>query len=66
MIKVQILEIHEEVHSSPPTEKNPSERHSIIQEEEDPSSYNIEEIFESFTFNLFKKEVGRKRVHNQK
>ena len=38
----------------------------IIQEEEDLSRYNIEEIFESFTFNLFKKEVSRKRVHNEK
>ena len=47
-------------------EKNPYERHSIIQEEEYPSSYNIEEIFEAFTFNLFKKEVNRKRVWNEK
>ena len=48
-------------------EKNPSKRHSITQEEkEDPSSYNIEEIFEAFTFNLFKKEVSRKRVRNEK
>jgi hypothetical protein len=46
--------------------KNPSQRHSIIHEEEDPSSYNIEEIFESFTFNLFKKEVIRKRVCSEK
>ena len=66
LIGVQIPEIHEEVHSSPPTEKNPFERHSIIQEEEDPSSYNIEEIFEAFTFNLFKKEVRQKIVHNEK
>ena len=66
LIEVQIPEIHKEVHSSPPTEKNPFERHSIIQEEEDPSSYNIEEIFEAFTFNLFKKEVSRKRVHSEK
>ena len=35
LIEVQIPKIHEEVHSSPPTENNPSERHSIIQEEED-------------------------------
>ena len=33
LIEVQIPEIHEEVHSSPPTEKNPSEMHSIIQDE---------------------------------
>ena len=64
-IEVQIPEIHEEVHSSPTTEKNPSKRHLVIQEEENPSSYNIEEIFEAFTLNLFKKEVSRKRVRNE-
>ena len=32
----------EEVHSSPVMEKIPSERHSMIQEEEHPSSYKIE------------------------
>ena len=47
-------------------EKNPFEKHSIIQEEEDPSSYNIEEIFEAFTFNLYKNDVSRKRVYNEK
>ena len=31
----------EEVHSSPVMEKIPSERHSVIQEEEHPSNYNI-------------------------
>ena len=31
----------EEVHSSPVTEKVPSERHYVIQEEDHPSSYNI-------------------------
>lgn len=67
LIEVQIPEKHEEVHSSPTKDKNQSERHSKIQEEEeDPSSYNIEEIFEAFTFNLFKKEVSRKRIHNEK
>ena len=66
LIEVQIPEIHEEVHSSPTTEKNPSERNSVIQEEENHSSYNIEEIFEAFTFNLFKNEVSRKRVRNEK
>ena len=45
----------EEVHSSPITEKILSERHSIIHEEENPSSYNIEEIFDAFIFNLYKK-----------
>ena len=33
LIEVQIPEIHEEVHSSTPTENNFSESHSIIQEE---------------------------------
>ena len=56
----------EEVHSSPVTEKIPYERNSIIQEEENPSSYNIEEIFDSFTSNLYKKEVSWKRVWNVK
>ena len=56
----------EEVHSSPVTEKIPSERHLIIQEEENPSSYNIEEIFDAFTLNLYKKEVSRKRFWNVK
>ena len=56
-----------EVHSSPTTDKNPSERHSQVQEEEeDPLSYNIDEIFEAFTFNLFKKEVSWKRIRNEK
>ena len=67
LLEVQIPDKHEEVHSSPTTDKNPSERHSKVQEEEeDPLSYNIKEIFEAFTFNLFKKEVSRKRVHNEK
>lgn len=52
----------EEVHSSPVTKKISSKRHSMIQEEEHPSSYNIEEIFDAFTFNLYKKEVSRKRI----
>ena len=42
----------EEVHSSPITEKVSSERHYVVQEEEHPSSYNIEEIFGAFSFNL--------------
>ena len=29
-------------------------------------SYNIEEIFEAFTFNIFKKEVSQKRVYSEK
>ena len=56
----------EEVHSSPIMEKIPSESHLVIHEEENPSSYNIEEIFEAFTFNLYKKEVSQKRVRNEK
>ena len=40
-------------------DKNQSERHSHVQqEEEDLLSYNIDEIFEAFTFNLYKKEVS--------
>ena len=57
----------EEVHSSLTTDKNQSKRHSQVQqEEEDPSSYNIDEIFEAFTFNLYKREVSRKRIKNEK
>ena len=56
----------EEVHSSPAMEKISSERHSVIQEEENPSSYNIEEIFDAFTFNLYTKEVSWKRAQNVK
>jgi hypothetical protein len=66
LIEVHIPKKQEEVHSSPTMEKNLSERNSVIQEEENPLSYNIKEIFESFTFNLYKKEVSRKRVHNEK
>ena len=51
----------EKVHSSPVMEKILFERHSVIQEDH-PSSYNIEEIFDSFTFNLGMKEVSQKRV----
>jgi hypothetical protein len=67
LIKVQIPDKHEEVHSSLTTDKISAEMHSKIQEEEeDPLSYNIKEIFEAFTFNLFKKDVSRKRVCNEK
>ena len=67
MLEVQIPDKHKGVHSSTTTNKKPSERHSKVQEEEeDPSSYNIDEIFEAFTFNLFKKEVSRKRIRNEK
>jgi hypothetical protein len=58
LIEVQIPGKHDEVHSSSTMDKNLSERHSKDQEEEeDPSSYSIDEIFESFKFNVFKKEV---------
>ena len=52
LIEAQLPKNLEEVHSSPTMEKIPSERHLMIHEEENPSSYNIEEIFEAFTFNL--------------
>ena len=55
LLEAQILDKPEEVHSSPTTAKNQSERHSHVQqEEEDPLSYNIDEIFEAFTFNFYK------------
>ena len=61
------LPIHmEKVHSSPITEKVPSERHYVIQEVDHPSSYNIEEIFCSFTFNFHRKEASQKRVRKVK
>ena len=67
LLELQIPDKHEEVHISIIIDKNPLERHSKVQEEEeDPSSYNIDEIFEAFTFNLFKKEVSRKRIKNKK
>ena len=61
LIEAQLLE-NQEVHSSPTMEKILSERHSVIHEEENHLSYNIEEIFEAFTFNIYKKEITRKRV----
>jgi hypothetical protein len=33
LIEVQVSDKHEEVHSSPTMDKNPSERHSKVQEE---------------------------------
>jgi hypothetical protein len=56
----------EEVHSSSITKKVLYERHYVIQEEDHPSSYNIEEIFGTFTFNLHRKEFNRKRVRKVK
>ena len=67
MIENQVPEQPEEVHSSWTMDKNQSERHSQVQrEEEDLLSYNIDEIFEAFTFNLCKKEVSWKRIRNEK
>lgn len=67
MIENPVLKQLEEVHSSPTMDKNQSERHSQVQqEEEDPLNYNIDEIFEAFAFNLCKKEVSRKRIRNEK
>ena len=66
LIEAPLPEHLEEVHSSPTMEKILSERHSIIHEEENPSSYNIEEIFDAFIFNLYKKERSRKRIWNEK
>ena len=43
-----------------------SERNSVIQEEEHPSRYNIEEIFDAITLNMYKKEVSQKRIWNAK
>jgi hypothetical protein len=65
LIEVQIPKKQEEVHSSPTTEKNLSERHSIIQQEYNPSSYNIEETFEAFIFNLLKS-VRRESIMKSK
>ena len=61
------LSMHvEEVHSSPITEKVPSERNSMAQEEDHPSSYNTEEIFGAFSFNLHRKQGSQKRVRKVK
>ena len=56
----------EEVHSSPITEKVLSKRHSMVQEEDHSSSYNIKEIFGAFTLNLHRKEVSWKRIRKVK
>ena len=67
MIENQVPDQPEEVHSSLTMDKNQSERHSQVQkEEEDSLSYNIDEIFEAFTFNLCKKELIQKRIRNEK
>jgi hypothetical protein len=43
-----------------------SKRHYVVQEEYHPSSYNIEEIFRAFTFNLHRNKVSQKRVRKVK
>ncbi|WP_337136179.1 hypothetical protein [Staphylococcus aureus] len=66
MIENQVPKQLDEVHSSPTADKNQSERHSQIQQaEEDQLNYNIDEVFEAFTFNLSKNEVSRKRIRNE-
>ena len=63
MIENQVPEKLDEIHSSLTADKNQSERHSQVQqEEEDQLNYNIDEVFKAFTFNLCKKEVSRKRI----
>ena len=67
LVEAQIPIKLEEVHSSLTIDNNLSERHSQVQQEEqDPLSYIIDEIFEAFTFNLYKKEVSQKRIRNEK
>ena len=67
MIENQVPEQLVEDHSSLTTDKNQSERHSQVQqEEEDQLNYNIDEVFEAFTFNLCKKEVSRKQIRNER
>ena len=67
MIENKVPEQLDEVHSSPTVDKNHSKRHSQIQQaEEDQLNYNIDEVFEAFTFNLCKKEVSRKHIRNER
>ena len=51
----------EEVHSSPIMENIPYKRNLVIQEEDHPSSYNIEEIFLMPSLSIFveRKSIGR-------
>ena len=67
MIENQDPEQLDEVHSSPTADKNQSERQSQIQQtEEDQLNYDIDEVFEAFTFNLSKKEVSQKWIRNER
>ena len=56
----------EEIYISPITKKVPFERHLVGLEENNPLSYNIEEIFGSFIFNPHRREVSWKRVRKVK
>ena len=38
----------------------------MVQEDDHPSIYNIEEIFGAFNFNLHRKEVNQKKVRKVK
>ena len=58
MVETQVLDKLEEVHSSLTMDKNQSERHSQVQQEEEDTS--------SYTFNLYEKEVSWKRISNEK
>ena len=61
------LSLHEEeICISSFTKKFPSERHLVVLEDDHPSSYNIEEILGSFTFNFHRREVSQKRVRKVK
>ena len=66
MIENQVPEQLDEVHSSSITNKNQFERHSQVQQEEDPLSYNIDEVFEAFTFNLWKREVSQTQIRPER
>ena len=60
----------EEIYSSQAIIKIPSERHYSnnvgIPVVEGPSSYNMKEIFGSFTFDLHRKELSRKEFQKVK
>ena len=53
-----LLMHEEEIGSLTITKKVPSEIHLVVPEENHTSSYNIEEIFSSFTFNLHRREAS--------
>lgn len=64
------LEQGEEMDSSHATVKIPSDKHCsnnlVILKQEGPSSYNIEEVFSSFTFDLHRRESSRKKFRKVK